>query len=267
MPKIFSPTFPIFEIPPVKVSDTNGDANNKKYWAARKSFNVTLKKHFYYVYRAKFKVTGNLTGNYQYDPFDIGDYCKGIITRTTGTKFSVGETKPTIENATIFTNMCGTVTSWNAVVKQQYRRTDAQSYIGANNISNVVIKKRNCYKDYDDNGNLVPEPPPRNPDTQLYDYTVTFESNLTLGFDLGFYGNYLDLETLTVWSNINFSGSVIYLTWDGSGPTNCRTTSNGNLTLDGKAVNMSMILGTPCSYIGIVNMSENWSADGKLDLV
>lgn len=259
---------------------------DKKYWAARKSVSFTLKKYFYFIYVASFKVSASTTGYYQTPPFNIGSdcgdpnpkscYCRNIITVTRSTQFKLkymlsekefiadyyDPPKNTVPPST-HELMCGyAVNNWLGFIEQKYRRTNATSVPNDPNISDKKEKKRNCYRDYDDDGNKVSE----NPDTSLWDYTVTFESLLSINLNDG-YGIFLDDTNYTVQPAIGFGYSYNYMSWNTDYAPNCVIKNNGTLVFAGKTINSIVYgLGTACSYEGNMNMQETWTTSSKLKL-
>lgn len=282
MPKVFIPKIPPMSLGPMpnKMPDIYGGIDDK-YWSARKSLSFTLKKYFYFKYVASFKVSATTSGYYKHPPQDIGDYCKNIVEVTASSVFTVTKTISDKENSAQQSNpplntfppsihelMCGyTTNNWHGKVKQKYRRTNSSYPYGAQNVENQTEKKRNCYKDYDDDGNKISE----NPDTSIWDYTVYFDSSLILyinGYG-GSGGNFLDDTNFTVQPAIYFGGVYNHMGWPSDYEPDCALMkSSGTLIFVG--INVPSVvrsLGTACSYEGNINMQENWSASSKLKLV
>lgn len=250
---------------------------DNKYWNARKSLSYTLKKYFYFRYAASFKVSATVSGFYKNPPVDIGDYCKNIVQVTTSSQFRIDKTISAKEldaeqanppkntfAPSIHELMCGYVNNnWYGKVKQKYRRTNATFPFGAANVENQTEKKRNCYKDYDDDGNKISE----NPDYSIWDYTVYFDSLLSMEVDYG-YGNYLDDTNYTVQPSIDFGYSYNYMTWDTDHKPDCVIKNNGTLVFVGKTITSVVYgLGNACGYEGNMNMQETWTTSSKLKLV
>lgn len=283
MAKLFSISFPSFlpgipSTPPeyILTVDTN------KYWNARRALTFSLKKYFYYLYITKYNCEASTNGFYISYPFDIGDYCKGQSTVTTSTQFKVdsitaptyydpsdGEDKP----VTIFTKMCSPYinTTWTANITQKYRRTNSSENGGGSaNVSDIKTKKRNCYKDYILlNGNWVKVS--NNPDTNFFDYTVTFPSTLTFRNQHSILGTNLDPDTLEVLSDFDFRGSYNHLVFGGTiDKEYCPSIGrNGTLIVVGKPVTSDVNgLGNACNgSSGFIAMNITWTASEKLELI
>jgi len=292
MPKVFVPriqTMLLGPMPNNMPSVYHGFlGEDKKYWAARKSLSYTLKKYYYFRNVASFKVSATTTGFYKTAPFDVGCdcgnpnpkscYCKNIVTVTTSSQFKVTETISEKEYAaeqsdppintkppSIHEIMCSYLNNnWYGKVQQKYRRTNAlNGAFGQSNVSDRKEKQRNCCRDYDDDGNKISE----NPDTSFWDYTVTFDSLLSMEVDYGF-GNYLDDTNYTVQPSIDFGKTYNYMSWDTDYKPDCVIKNNGTLVFVGKTITSCMYgLGAACNNEGNVNMQETWTTSSKLKLV
>lgn len=288
MPKVFIPKIQEMLLGPMPNNPPSvGYVPDKKYWAARKSLSYTLKKYYYFRNVASFKVSATTTGFYKLPPVDIGSdcgqpnpkscYCKNIVTVTTSTQFKVTKTisekeyvaetqnpKKNTKPPSIHELMCSYVRNdWYGKVEQKYRRTNSTYLPSGPQISDQKEKKRNCSRDYDDNGNKISE----NPDTSFWDYTVTFNSLLSMEVDYGFL-NYLDDTNYTVQPSIDFGKTYNYMSWDTDYKENCVIKNNGTLVFVGKTITSVMYgLGAACPYEGNVNMQETWTTSSKLKLV
>jgi hypothetical protein len=277
MPKIFNPQIPTFYIGPMPNNSPSYPELDNKYWNARKALSYTFKKFFYLRYIASFKVSASTTGFYKSGPFNVGDYCKNNITVTTSNQFkilkSLSKKEYDAESANITTFppsihelMCGYCSSsWYGTVEQKYRRTNAgDGGIGVPNVSNRTEKKRNCYPDYDDDGNKISE----NPDYSFWDYTVTFNSILSMSTSYGYTTNYLDDTNYTVQPSIQFGESYNHMGWPSDNEQECTIKSSGSLIFLGITLTSSVLgLGTACGNEGNINMQENWSASTNLKLI
>ena len=129
----------------------------------------------------------------------------------------------------------------------------------------ITINRRNNqpFKDYDDEGNQISN----NPDYSLWDYTVYFDSTLSMEVDYG-YGNYLNDTNYTVQPSINFGGTYNYMSWDTDNKPNCVIKNNGTLVFVGKTITSVVYgLGAACGNEGNMNMQETWTTFSKLQLV
>lgn len=288
MPKVFIPRIQTMLLGPMPDNPPSIITSDKKYWAARKSLSYTLKKYSYFRNVASFKVSATTTGFYKSAPFDVGDdcgqpnpkscYCKNIVTVTTSSQFKVTETISGKERSAEESNppkntkppsihelMCFYVTNnWYGKVQQKYRRTNAlDGAFFSDNVSDRKEKKRNCRRDYDDDGNQISD----NPDTSFWDYTVTFDSLLSMEVDYG-YGNYLDDTNYTVQPSIDFGSTYNYMSWDTDTKPNCVIKNNGTLVFVGKTITSVVYgLGNACGNEGNMNMQETWTTSSKLKLV
>lgn len=277
MPKLFRPSIVALELLiPVTIQD------DAIFQNARQNFSFSLKKYYYFVYIASFKVTASSSGYYKSEPFDICDYCKGNVTVTASSQFKVktpiysgkeyaAKTAPSPYKTappTTFELMCQwTTNEWIADVQQKYRRTNAAD--GALNVSNVSDrkeKKRNCCKDYDDDGNKISE----NPDTSFWDYTVTFDSRLTLGCTWG--GAFFDDVNLRVYPYVDFGGIYQHMNWSTQQwldtYKDCKIQANGTLVFAGLNVTAKPWgLGNSCGNQGQLNIQETWTPSSKLKLI
>jgi hypothetical protein len=282
MAKLFSTSFPIF-IPgiPSTAPKYINVVDNGKYWNARKALTFSLKKYFYYLNIAKYNCQASTSGFYRSNKFDVGDYCKNQYTVTTSSGFKVnlitaptyyasnGEYKP----VTIFIKMCrsNVDSTWTANITQKYRRTNSlDSGGGAANVSDVKEKKRNCYKDYEWNGEKwvkISE----NPDTNFFDYTVTFPSTLTFTASQSYSETHLDPDTLEVLSGFDFRGTYNHLVFGGTIPKEyCpKIGKSGTLVFAGKPVSSDVDgLGTACGgSSGFIAMNITWIPSEKLELI
>lgn len=277
MPKVFRPSIGSYFLGPMPDKPPPYFINDDVYWNARKSFSFTLKKYCYFRYVASFKVTASTTGFYKNEPVDIGDYCKNIITVTTSTQFRVTDVlsykekfgednnKNTIPPS-IYELMCGyTNNNWFGKIQQKYRRSNALPPAPTgSNISDVTEKSRNCSKDYDDDGNKISE----NPDYSLFDYTVTFDSLLSVDIDYG-YGDFLDDVNFTVQPSISFGSTYNHLDWVDNAEDFCAPfKTSGSLVFVGKTISSKVYgIGIACGKEGQINMQVTWSTSSKLKLV
>lgn len=277
MGKLLDTSFPTFQPGPIPNSPPKwvNVYDSNKYWSARRALIVDIKKYFYLNYIAKYNCEASSAGFYKGHPFDIGDYCKGEQTVTTSKSFDVNNIiPPTYLNKpkTIFINMCqGPNNTWTAPITQRYRRTNSQDNGGgAANVSELVTKKRNCYKDYEWNGTKwvkVSE----NPDTSFFDYTVTFGSSLTLNIFGDSIYKYLDPNSYKVLSDISFNGVYNHLRLKGEVDPNCSVINPKTSTLifNGKPVSSDVYgLGTACGQAeGRITMNVTWTPSDKLQLI
>jgi len=276
MPKVLNTAFPVFQPGPIPSSPPKYIVgfNKDQVWSAKKALTFNLKKYFYLLYVTKYKCQATTSGFYRQGPNNIGDYCKDQYEITTSSQFKVDKMsdpiKPTPnEPATIFVNMCkGEPTVYNAEITQKYRRTNSLGNGGgASNVSEIVEKKRNCNKDYDDEGNKISE----NPDTSFFDYTVTFPSSLNLEIYHSVFSVYLDPNDFTVLANFTFGGTYNHLIFKGSyNPDDCPKMSRaGTLVFNGKPISADVFgLGTACgSAGGTIVMNVTWTASEKFELI
>jgi len=213
MPKVFSPNFPAFLIGPPPSKGPLPYYQDEKYWKARQSYTMNLREYFYNYYRAIFKLdVGTISASYESTPYDLGPYCKKMIMTTTITKFTIEDTFPTESiSATIFNNMCGKHTGWEAFTTVRYKITNSPLYPSDNRwpdvrISDIVRNPLNCYPDYDIYGKKIGD----NPDNYTYDYTA--EVRIKFYMEILPYA-YFNLETMKVWPNIYFYGLYASLDW------------------------------------------------------
>lgn len=258
-----------------------------KNWNSRRSFSVSLKDYFYYVYAAKFKAAGNLSYSTTSEPFDIscaGDqYCKGLITSTRNSQYSVktsldfkatscAERNPkcNTKEVTIHELMFGYQGNyWKSKVESEYRVTNALGNCPTGpEIKNCSNKQRNCCQDvrYDwDGEKWVRVTLSSNPDTTFSDYTYKVDSFISALFGAGF----LDDSNYTVQNFIGFDGNDLHLNYPSDfNPKTCeKFTGKGTLTAAGKIVSNAYLYGQPCGTKGQAFLSTSWSASSKLNLI
>jgi hypothetical protein len=284
MAKIFLSTIGIYQLGPMGSAPKNQDV---KKWNARRSVSISLKDVFYFTNIAKLKAAGSLSYSTTSDPFDIGcagdQYCKGLITSTSNTKYSVKEAKDfkistcaernpkcnTKEVTTLELMFYFLANYWVSKIESEYRVTNAQGNCpGGPEIKNCSNKLRNCCQDvrYDwDGEKWVRVTLSSNPDTTFSDYTYKVDSSISIGIGRG---NYLDDSNYIVQDFAGFGGDYLYLDYPSDGnPTTCeKFTGKGNLTAVGKLIT-SYLYGQPCGTKGQAFLSTIWSANSKLNLM
>jgi hypothetical protein len=284
MAKIFLSSIGVYKLGPMGSVPKNQDA---KSWNARKSASISLKDLFYFAHIAKLEAAGSLSYSTTSDPFDIdcaGDqYCKGLITSTSNTKYSVKESKDfKISSCAERNPKCNTkeVTilelmfyffnnSWTSKIESEYRVTNAlgncpigEQYINCSN------KQRNCCQDvrYDwDGEKWVRVTLSSNPDTTFSDYTYKVDSSIGITIGLG---GYLDDSNYIVQDFVYFAGDYLHLNYPSDqNPETCeKFNGKGTLTAVGKFIT-SYLYGQPCGTKGQAFLSTTWSANSKLNLM
>lgn len=288
MSKVFLSSIGVYQLGPMGSPGKNADV--KKHNAIR-SISISLKDLFYYGYVAKFKGAGSLSYSTTSDPFDVGcagdQYCKGQITSTANTKYSVKESKDfkisacaernpkcnTKEVTTLELMFYSSYNSWTSLVELQYRVTNALGNcpIGPEILS-CSLKQRNCCQDttqvYDEeNQKWVTVTLSPNPDTNFADYTYKVDASISISISAGG-GNYLDDSNYIVQNFAGFDGSHLYLSYPSDqNPQTCeKFNGKGNLTAVGKFI-PSYLYGQPCGTKGQAFLSTTWSANSKLNLM
>jgi hypothetical protein len=256
MPKIFSPYIPSFALGPPPDSppkDFSNLPNGAQAWASVKKTKFDIKKYFFIALLADPTLKGTLTGYYDSEPFDVGDQCKNIITKTVNSVFTPKKAeRPKIgtkeRTPTILDTMCAGGFNFNANITSKYRRTNA---LGPSPQGGESITTRRCNSE--------------DPDelTKFYSYTITFPNSASASQNIGF----LDPETMSVYVWVGFGGGIITVVPKGFAK-NCKK-ANGTLSFFGITYDSVVPDGNAlCSAkVGQANITLSWSSSNKIPLL
>jgi len=254
MPKIFSPYVLGFLLGPPPDSTPksfSGYENPAQAWASVKKTKFDFKKYFFIALLADPILKGTLTGYYDSEPFDIGDQCKNIITKTSNSVFTpkkaqrpkIGEKERT---PTILDTMCAGGFNFSADITSKYRRTNALDDRGGSSVTT-----RRCNSE--------------DPDelTKFYSYTITFPNGASANQNIGF----LDPETMSVYVFIGFGGGRINVLPKGFAK-NCKK-ANGTLSFFGITYDSVVPDGNAlcAAKVGQANITLSWSSSNKIPLL
>lgn len=287
--------------PPKTPSWLTDNANQKNFWAARRSVSVSIHTYFSWLYQTVWDCDVTMSGSYRSDPDDRG--VRQITTFSSLTK--VGAVQPGRENKTPWYNSDGSTT----LVPDSAFNTDPNKY-GQIPEQDLIKQRHNpcvqtnsavVYFDgrYRRTGVVIgatglDDPPitawtgaPSNvsqisitsivQDQARYfyaAYTVTFPFSRTLivqplESQSPEYGTYYDPSTQTIWPMILFGESPATVNWQGLVPKDADQPSTHptttTLTVDGQNIpaGTSWSLG---GSSGNLSISTRWFVKGKRDL-
>jgi len=254
MPKIFSNNGLAFKLAPLPDSPPkyfSDYPNPAQAWASVKKAQFNIKKLFFILYIADPDLKGSLTGYYDSDPFNRGDQCKNIITKTVGQTFNpqkaerskIGTKKRT---PTTLDAMCQSIFGFNSTIKSSYRRTNAED-----NRPGASVTTRHCDSE--------------NPDaiTKFYTYTFKFDQSASCYPQ----NIYIDPDTMETYIHETFDGRAITVVPKGFAESCSK--ANGTLSFFGVTYDSVVPDGNAlcAAKVGQGNIALSWSSSNKIPLL
>jgi hypothetical protein len=255
MPKIFSNNGLAFKLAPLPDSPPkyfSDYPNPAQAWASVKKAQFNIKKLFFILYIADPDLKGSLTGYYDSDPFDRGDQCKNIITKTVGATFSPQKAKRVIglddkqKVPSTLDAICKSNFGFGSTIKSSYRRTNAED-----NRPGASVIIRHC--DSEDPDKL----------TKFYTYTFKFDQSASCYPQ----NIYIDPDTMETYIHETFDGGRITVVPKGFAKSCSK--ANGTLSFFGITYDSVVPDGnTLCAAkVGQGNITLSWSSSNKIPLL
>jgi len=255
MPKIFSNNGLAFKLAPLPDSPPkyfSDYPNPAQAWASVKKAQFNIKKLFFILYIADPDLKGTLTGYYDSNPFDVGDQCKNIITKTVGETFNPQKAKRDIVGnniqkvASTLDAMCQSIFGFNSTIKSSYRRTNA-----LDNRPGASVIIRHCDSE--------------NPDTEtkFYTYTIKFDQSASCYPQ----NIYIDPDTMETYIHETFYGGTITVVPKGFAKSCSK--ANGTLSFFGVTYDSVVPNGNALcnAHVGQGNITLTWSSSNKIPLL